>query len=98
MLARRRSVSPLNRSTAYDYIAGAAFLLVLLIVLYPLYRIVIASFSNPNAVDAGRVWFWPVGITLVGYRRYSAFPPSGRDTATPFSIPSPAQSSTCLSR
>ena len=73
MLARRRSVSPLNRSTAYDYIAGAAFLLVLLIVLYPLYWIVIASFSNPNAVDAGRVWFWPVGVTLAGYREIFGF-------------------------
>ena len=37
-------------------------------VLYPLVYIVSASFSNPTAVVAGRVWLWPVEPTLDGYR------------------------------
>jgi putative aldouronate transport system permease protein len=39
----------------------------LLIVLYPLVYIVSASFSDPNAVTAGKVWLFPVDFTLRGY-------------------------------
>jgi putative aldouronate transport system permease protein len=49
------------------FIYGFA-ILTLVIVLYPLYFVVIASFSSPNAVSAGKVWFYPVGFTLDGYR------------------------------
>lgn len=41
----------------------------LLLVLYPLYFIFIASFSSPDMVYAGEVWFWPKGFTLEGYDR-----------------------------
>ena len=41
---------------------------ILLIVLYPLYFIVISSFSEPTAVNSGNVSFWPKGFTLEGYR------------------------------
>ncbi|MBQ7839701.1 MAG: carbohydrate ABC transporter permease [Lachnospiraceae bacterium] len=36
-------------------------------VLYPLYFVVIASFSDPSAVASGKVWLWPQGFTLDGY-------------------------------
>jgi ABC-type sugar transport system, permease component len=39
-----------------------------LIVLYPLYFVVICSFSNPNAVAAGKVWFFPREVTLEAYK------------------------------
>ncbi len=39
-----------------------------LIVLYPLYFVVICSFSNPNAVAAGEVWLVPKQITLDAYK------------------------------
>lgn len=42
--------------------------LVLVITIYPLYFIVIASFSDPAAVAGGQVWFYPKGFTLDGYR------------------------------
>ncbi|GLX68612.1 carbohydrate ABC transporter permease [Paenibacillus glycanilyticus] len=42
--------------------------LVLIIVLYPLYFIVIASFSDPSAVGSGQVWLFPKGFTLDGYK------------------------------
>ncbi|HEU5139912.1 MAG TPA: carbohydrate ABC transporter permease [Bacillales bacterium] len=41
---------------------------ILLIVLYPLYLIVISSISEPTAVNAGDVIFWPKGITFEGYQ------------------------------
>lgn len=39
----------------------------LLIVLLPLLYIVASSFSDPLAVSAGRVTFWPIDFTLEGY-------------------------------
>ncbi len=43
-------------------------LLILLAVLYPLYFIIIASFSDPDAVAAGKVWLFPVGFNIDGYK------------------------------
>ena len=40
-----------------------------LIILYPVYFIVIASISDPDAVLAGKVVFYPVDITLSGYEK-----------------------------
>ena len=42
--------------------------LVLLVVLYPVIYIVSASFSDPNAVTAGKVWLYPVNFSLRGYQ------------------------------
>ena len=47
------------------YIMAAATLLV---VVYPLYFVVIASFSDPSAVSGGQVWLLPKGFTLDGYK------------------------------
>lgn len=41
--------------------------IVLLIVLYPMIYIVSASFSDPLAVTAGKVWLYPVDFSLRGY-------------------------------
>lgn len=41
--------------------------IVLLLVLYPVIYIVSASFSDPLAVTAGKVWLWPVDFSLRGY-------------------------------
>lgn len=43
--------------------------LVLLIMAYPLYFVVIASISDPSLVGAGKVLFYPKGITMEGYKR-----------------------------
>ena len=49
-------------------IYGFAILLILLIV-YPLWFVVIASFSNPADVANGKVWFIPHEWKLDGYLR-----------------------------
>lgn len=55
-----------------DKIFDGANLLILvmavLIVLYPLYFVVIASFSDPVAVQSGEVLLTPKGFTLDGYK------------------------------
>ncbi|MRN53648.1 carbohydrate ABC transporter permease [Paenibacillus monticola] len=47
------------------YVFAAIFLVILM---YPLYFIIIASFSDPSAVAGGQVWFFPKGFTLDGYK------------------------------
>ena len=50
-------------------VANNTFLgIVLVTVLYPLIYIVSSSFSDPQAVTAGRVWLWPVDFSLDGYK------------------------------
>lgn len=43
--------------------------LMAIIVLYPLYFVVIASISDPDAVLAGKVVLYPVQVTLDGFRK-----------------------------
>ena len=42
--------------------------LILLLVAYPLYFVILASFSSPLQVQLGNVFLWPVQPTLEGYR------------------------------
>ena len=41
--------------------------IVFLLVLMPLLFVLAASVSNPTAVMAGEVWFWPIGFNLESY-------------------------------
>lgn len=43
--------------------------LIFISVAYPLYFVVIASFSDADMVTTGKVFLWPVGLTLEGYER-----------------------------
>ncbi|WP_420844376.1 carbohydrate ABC transporter permease [Lacticaseibacillus kribbianus] len=40
----------------------------ILAIIYPLWFIIIASFSNPSDVANGRVWLWPEHLDLKGYQ------------------------------
>jgi putative aldouronate transport system permease protein len=42
--------------------------IVFILVVYPIYFIVIASFSDPNYVSQGNVWLVPMGANLEGYK------------------------------
>lgn len=57
-----------NSDLAFNIVVYGLSAVFLVIVLYPLYFVVIASFSNPYAVSGGKVWFYPIGFTLDGYR------------------------------
>ncbi len=60
----RKGASDKAFQTALNVIA----VLILIIILYPLYFVIIASFSDPSAVSAGQVWLLPKGLTLDGYK------------------------------
>ena len=59
-----------NGSNIFFYTIKTYILLLLaFIVLYPLYFIIIASISDPDAVLAGKVFLYPVSITLSGFSK-----------------------------
>lgn len=43
--------------------------IITILVLYPLYFIVIASFSDPDFINTGQVVFWPKGFNVLGYQK-----------------------------
>lgn len=53
---------------AFQIVLYIIMVIILFIVLYPLYFVVIASFSDPSAVAGGQVWLIPKGFTLDGYK------------------------------
>lgn len=56
--------------TDYVYYAFCAVILFLLavVIIYPLWYIIIASVSDPDAVMTGDVWLYPVKMTFSGYK------------------------------
>ena len=52
----------------FDIINYTILGVVMILTVYPLYFVVIASVSNPNAVNSGQVLFHPVGFSLEGYK------------------------------
>lgn len=53
----------------FDIVNHLILFILMIIVLYPLYFIVIASFSSPDAVSRGDVLFLPKGFNIEGYRQ-----------------------------
>ncbi|MDE7106784.1 MAG: carbohydrate ABC transporter permease [Clostridiales bacterium] len=51
----------------YFVICGLILFLLAVIIIYPLYYIIIASISDPDAVMTGDVWLYPVKVTFSGY-------------------------------
>jgi putative aldouronate transport system permease protein len=68
MFRKRQSLS----DTFFDGLVLFLSIIILFIMAYPLYFIIIASFSDPTYVNTGRVWLWPSHITMEGYNRVFA--------------------------
>ena len=52
---------------AFTIITYIICILIFVIIAYPLYFVVIASFSNPDAIQRGEMWFWPVEPSFSAY-------------------------------
>lgn len=51
----------------FDFVNCSIAVLTLLIIAYPVWVVVISSFSDPYALMAGKVWLYPIGFSLDGY-------------------------------
>lgn len=53
----------------FDVINYTVLTIGMLLILYPLYFVLIASFSDPNQIYSGEIWLFPKRLTLDGYER-----------------------------
>lgn len=53
---------------AFNAFCYIVVVLVCLICIYPLWLVLIYSMSDPEAVNAGRVWLWPVSLNFDAYK------------------------------
>lgn len=65
-IKRKKKLNPANQ---LFYILNTIFwIVVMFLVLYPLYLVIIASVSDPDAIIAGEVIWHPVDFSLMGYK------------------------------
>ena len=64
---KTKPVKRCREDVIFDTVIFIILTLILFIVAYPLYWVIISSFSDPTAVSAGRVLLRPMGFTLKGY-------------------------------
>jgi putative aldouronate transport system permease protein len=58
---------------SFSFFNSLILFLFALSVLYPLVYVVSASITNPDAVNAGRMWLWPVDVTMDAYRTVAEY-------------------------
>jgi len=68
-LKNKRMTRKTKEDKVFDIINFFLVAIILLLVVYPLYFIVIASISDPNMIYEGKVWLLPKELTLEGYQR-----------------------------
>lgn len=66
-LKRKNKIKGCKTDYLYYIICWFVLILLAIIVIYPLYYIVIASVSDPDAVMTGDVWLYPVKFTFNGF-------------------------------
>ena len=64
---KTKAVKRCREDVIFDTVIFIILTLILFIVAYPLYWVIISSFSDPTAVSAGKVLLRPMGFTLKGY-------------------------------
>lgn len=74
--------NPIMKESLPDHIFNivnlAIMLFVAVIILYPLYFIILASFSNPDVVNSGKLLLIPKEIYLTGYKKIFEYEPIWR--------------------
>ena len=66
-LRKKNKIKESKTDYVYYAICGLILFLLAVVIIYPLYYIVIASVSDPDAVLTGDVWLYPVKVTFSGY-------------------------------
>ena len=64
---KTKAVKRCREDVIFDTVIFIILTLILFVVAYPLYWVIISSFSDPTAVSAGKVLLRPIGFTLKGY-------------------------------
>ena len=65
MISKKR----FSQDTVVNIIFHVIAVLMIIAVLYPLWFVIIASFSSPADVASGKVWIWPKTVDVRGYQK-----------------------------
>ena len=71
VMNKKKKSNPIKETVGdriYVVLVYAFVIGVVIITLYPLIWIVSASISEPHYVNSGRMWLYPMGVTLEGFR------------------------------
>ncbi|WP_226670777.1 carbohydrate ABC transporter permease [Metabacillus litoralis] len=69
ILAIKKTTRRTKEDKVFDIVNIFLVAITVILVVYPLYFIVIASISNPTMIYEGKVWLLPKEITFEGYQR-----------------------------
>ena len=61
-------IKPTMQDRVLQTVLYGVLSIALIVVIYPLFFVIIASISDPVRVNTGEVWIVPLGLTLDGYR------------------------------
>lgn len=64
--AKKKKMSKSNR--AFQIVNVIFWIVIMFVIFYPLYLVIIASVSDPDAIIRGEVIWHPVGFSLIGYK------------------------------
>lgn len=62
-------IKPARNDVIFNIVNYTLILLAVVITLYPLIYVLSASISDPNKVNAGQMWLFPVDVTFAGYKK-----------------------------
>lgn len=71
-MAKKNRIKLSKGDMTFEIFNTALMVLILAVIIYPLWFVVIASFSDSAMVTGGEVWLWPKGFHLDAYRRVFA--------------------------
>lgn len=70
---RTNKVKKSKEDKIFDFILYGIAAILIIVALYPMYFIVIASISNPNLVSNGEILFLPKGINFKAYEQLASY-------------------------
>lgn len=72
-VAKMNKVKKSKEDKIFDFIIYGIAVILIIVALYPMYFIVIASISNPNLVSNGEIMFFPKGINFKAYEQLASY-------------------------
>ena len=82
--SRKNRIKVARVDSIYYAVVNFILLLFFLIILLPLINVVVCSFSDPNEVNRGHVYFWPVRPNFSAYKAVFEYPGIMRSYANTF--------------
>jgi len=72
---KRNTIRDARPDAIFNTVSFILMILIIIAISYPLYFVIIASISSPNAVNSGQVLLWPKDLTVAGYKKILEYEP-----------------------